>query len=254
VIVRSSFLAEMKLCFARAHYAYDLGLVLKGGGKNPDLLFGTAIHKAIEKFHKEGKEEALAFLQDMEFPQHGVKNRINAITLLNMYVASKPPKLLVAEKDFTFKIGRHEWRGRFDGIAKVNGELYVVEHKTTKPYYLQFKPNDQFISYWAGAKVYFSEVAGILINSLDPHRLEVNRYLITFTLDELKRWRQETKLLLSFYTLCTTKGVFPKSPFACKAFGRDCPYTPLCKADPSQKQLIIDRCYNISREQKELDW
>lgn len=233
---------------------YDLGLVLKGGGANPDLFFGSAVHKAIELYHKKGKDEAVEYLMGLDFPSHGVKCKTNAITLLNMYEASKPPKLLVAEKNFTFRIGRHEWRGRFDGIAKVNGALYVIEHKTTKPYYLQFKPNDQFISYWMGARVYFSDVAGVLVNSLDPQRLEVNRYLVSFNTDELEQWREETKLLLSFYSLCSTKGVFPKTPSACKAFGRDCPYLPLCKADSSQKQLIINRCYNISREQKELAW
>ena len=254
MIVRSSFLSEMKLCKARAHYMYDLGLVKKSDGVNPDLFFGSAIHKAIETYHKVGFAAAKEFLEGQTFQYHPKKTPSAAMTLLELYVASKPPKLLVAEKNFSFKIGRHEWRGRFDGIAKVDGSLFVIEHKTTSPYYLLLKPNDQFISYWAGARVYFSEVAGVLINSLDPSRLEVNRYLVTYTPEELEAWREETKLLLSFYQLCRTKGVFPRTPSACKAYGRDCPYLPLCNSHISMQQMIIDRCYNVCREQKELDW
>ena len=254
MIVRSSFLSEMKLCIARAHFMYDLGLVRTGGSPNPDLFFGSAMHKAIEIFHKQGLREAKIHLNELVFPPHGKKTLGCAISLIEIYAASKPPKLLVAEKDFTYKIGHHEWKGRFDGIAKVNNSLYVVEHKTTNPFYLLMKPNDQFISYWAGARIYFDDVAGVLINSLDPARREVNRYLITFSVEELEEWREETKLLLSFYSLCKTKGAFPKTPSACKAFSRDCPYLPICTATSGQKQLVIDRCYNVCREQKELDW
>lgn len=254
MIVRSSFFSEMKLCLMRAHCMYDLGLRKAGVRRNPDLAFGSLIHKAIELFHKRGRDSASAYIYNATLPPHGKKTLATAAALVNMYISSKPPKLLVAEKDFTFKIGRHTWKGRFDGIVKINGAFYVVEHKTTSPYYLLMKPNDQFISYWAGARTYFPEVAGVLINSLDPTRIEVNRFLITFNEDELERWREETKLFLSFYTLCTTKGIFPKTPSACKAYGRDCPYLPLCTSNPSQIQYIIDRCYNIDRVQKELDW
>jgi len=255
MLIRSSVLAEFKLCPARAHYAYDLGLVRKGAKPSPDLIFGKAIHKAVEVFHKTGSlDEALQALKDFTFPPHKDKTFERAQILVTMYVQGNPLNIVEPEKDFSFKIGRHTWKGRFDGIAEVNGALYVAEHKTTKPFYLQTKPNDQFISYWAGAKITNKDVQGVIINNFDVERCEVRRILVSFSWEEFERWREETKMVLSFYQLCKTRKTFPKVPSSCLAYSRECPYRILCNAEPSIHERIIADFFDINLEARDLSW
>jgi len=255
MVIRSSVLAEFKLCPRRAHYAYDLGLFRKGGRPSVDLVFGKAVHKAVEIFHKVGSlDSALQALNDFDIPPDRDKNIDRARLLVTMYVQGKPLTLVESEKDFSFKIGRHVWKGRFDGIADVNGALYVVEHKTTKPFYLQTKPNDQFIAYWGGARITNKDVQGVIINNFDVERCEVRRILVSFSWEEFQRWREETKLVLSFYQRCKTSGIFPKSPFACKAYGRECSYRILCTADLETRKRIIEDFFETNQEAVDLSW
>lgn len=254
MLIRSSVLSTIKLCPQRAHFSYDLGLVSKNAKPSIDLVFGTIVHKSIELFHKQSKEAALEYLHEVEFEQTNAKSRLKAITLFNSYVETEPLDLIDYEKDFTFKIGKHVWKGRFDGVANLFDSLYIVDHKTTNPYFLSTKPDDQFIAYWMGGRIFYHEVKGVIVNSLDPASLVVKRIIVSYTKDEFEHWRDETKLLLAFYQRCFNVGIFPKTPKACIAYGRQCPFRILCTSPPEVHERIIERYYDVSVEKKEKNW
>lgn len=254
MLLRSSVLSEIKLCVRRAYYTYELGLLPKDAKPSVDLDFGKAVHKALEIYHKESKEAAYAYLKDCVFEETNLKNKRKAALLLEIFIRQGPLKLIENEKEFTFKIGKHVWKGRFDGIAEHFNELYVVEYKTTNPYFLIHKPNDQFIAYWGGGRIFYRDIAGVLLIDLDPKSLTVNRSIVSFTRDEFLRWREETKQVISYYQRCLTAKKFPKTPGACKSYGRNCPFLILCTAQEEIHDRIIEDYFIVSKELKEKSW
>ena len=254
MLIRSSVLSEIKLCVQRAYYTYELGLVSKKAKPSVDLVFGSIIHKAIEIYHKESREVAYAFLRSCNFEETNLKNKRKAVLLLEIYIRQNGFKYIAVERNFSFKIGKHVWKGRFDGIVEYNGELYVVEYKTTNPYFLIHKPNDQLIAYWAGGRISYQNVAGVILISIDPRSLTVNRTVVSFTWDEFLEWREETKLVISYYQRCLTAKKFPKTGGACKSYGRNCPFLILCTAQEEIREKIIEEYFDVSKEHKEKSW
>ena len=247
MIIRSSMLSEMKGCFRKCYYKYTLGLIPSKSKPNVDLLFGKVVHKAIQILHTEGKDAADDFLSVVRFPvSTNKKNRATAKILFNSYAMS-PMNIVAVEKPFSFSIGKHTWKGRFDGIIEVRNALYVADHKTTQAYFLLSKPNDQFISYWKGAKINGYDVQGVVLNHLDPVNFTCSRKLIGFTEKEFRVWREETKVYLSTYQRCLTTEVVPKNPSHCLSYGKKCPYFILCTADEATCEVVKKKFYKINR-------
>lgn len=258
MILRSSLVHDFKQCPAKVCYKYEMGLTpirtgATGQTKN-DLEFGRLIHEAIEKFHLTDLSTALDYINQNSIVETKRKNLRTAKALIKAYATSTSLEMESLEKDFTFKVGSHTWKGRFDGTGFFQGKRWVAEHKTTNPFYLLTKPADQFIAYWIGALVHYQEVEGVLINSLDVDKLEVTQYPVTFTWEEKEEWREETKLLAETYKRYRTKGVFPRYPGACLSYNSMCPYIPLCSEPEGNRQIIMDRCYEVNESMKNLEW
>lgn len=256
MILRSSMVKDIKNCPARAAYKYELGIVpiAKGKGKRNDLDFGKLVHEMIETFHLESYDKALEKIDSFDLSETKRKNKGVAKILLQKYVQKTTVEIIALEKSFNFKIGSHTWQGRFDGIGLFNGALWVIEHKTTNPFYLQFKPNDQFLAYWLGSRVYYPDVAGILINNLDCDKLEVNIIPVTFNDVERDEWIDEMKITAENYKRCKTKGIFPRNEQACFMFNSQCPYLPLCREPEGPREMIQSRCYEVNEKLKNLAW
>ena len=254
MIFRSSLVSTFKICPQRANYAYGMGLRPKGDMPNIDLYFGKVVHKAVEIVHKSSLDDAVAYLEAAEFPPSRRKTKARAKSLVKIYAATNPVKITETERDFELKIGQHTWIGRLDAVGEFQGDLWVVEHKTTNPRYLTIKPNDQFMSYYGGASTYFHDVKGVFVNNFDVDKIEIYRYPTTFEHQEFDAWLDEIKLVLEYYSRCNTRGVFPRSTEGCFAYYRECPYMTLCKADSSSLAYIMSKCYYVDENAKELSW
>ena len=253
--VRSTQIATFKQCPAKAYYRYELGLRKKNTSKGVDLLFGSMLHDAIDAFHTtEDARAGLDVINSTELPFDKIKNQANGRALYVKYVKENPIQVISSEKSFSFKIGNHDWVGRFDGVGKFNGLLYVLEHKTTKPMYLQTKPNDQFIAYWAGALIFYNDISGIIINSLDPTKIALERIFVNYSREEFYEWRDEMKATIEYYVRCRTKGSFPRHPFSCKMFNRQCIFHEICSEPAVSRQTIINMLYEEDKQSKELSW
>jgi hypothetical protein len=255
MIFRSSQFATFKQCPRRAYYKYELGLRKKHDGKNIHLEFGKMLHEAIEAFHRNDAIEAgLEVINEWELPFDKVKNHHVGRSLLMQYARNNTIEVVSYEREFSFSIGNHTWKGRFDNIGIYNGKRFVGEYKTTNPRYLQAKPNDQFISYWAGAMIFYNDIAGIALTNLDPTKVQVSRSFINFSRSEFEEWINETKMVCAYFSRCKGKGDFPRHPQACQSFGRLCPYHELCSEPEVTRQAFIDRFYTVDEEAKNLSW
>ena len=256
MIYRSSQISTAKTCIAKSYFKYHLGLVPKGsGGKNPDLFFGTAVHDAIEIYLNSGIEAANEHLDLLDWPARTQKTLAIAKILLNLFSLKFKDKMLYTEKYFEIEISPDmTLKGKYDLIAENSSGIYVGEYKTTNPFYLMFKPNDQFISYFIASQVDFGEINKVVVYNLDPNSMNIALSLVTFAKEEIDVWLNQTEMFLRFYQQCCDDDIIVKNPGACINFNRKCPYFELCSSTPSVMNMLIEAAFEINEEAKNLSW
>lgn len=257
-IIRSTSFGDWKMCNRKAYYNYVCGYVIKNGVSNPDLFFGTVVHEARKIFHGEGIDKAIEYIHAQDFPPHKLKNPRIAEALIKVYSKKRKAKTICDERSFEFSIGDWTWKGRFDGICTYASKMLVDEAKTTKPFYLQTNPNDQFIAYLIGARNVFSEnVAGVLLDNFDVEKVDVRFYELTYSENDIEEWLRETEFELRKFSDAIEQQVFPKNPNSCTMFGprKRCVYHPLCTAaDEETYDRIVKGLYEVDERKKQQIW
>jgi hypothetical protein len=253
MIFRSSQVSEAKRCVAKAFYKYELGLVKKGEKVNSDLFFGKAVHKGVELSLTQSLEDAVDYLEGLLWPPGRTKSKQTALCLVRQFYHKFDYELISSEEYFTFPIDEDVWKGKFDLVAKKDGELTLIELKTTNPYYLVTKPVDQFISYYIGAKEKYGAKQFVLCN-LDPNSINVSFTRVRYSDDEISEWMVEFAYWKDFYKKCVTDKIIPRTSGACYDYNRQCEYYDICISNPEIRKKVINNCYDISEAQKELEW
>lgn len=255
MILRSTQLKTAKQCVAKSYYRYHLGLRRKGNGKSVDLGYGTLVHEAVEKLLTEGYEEASRFIDETEFYGSGAKTKGTARILLNLFRMKFKDEFITSEQYFKIFLSEEVTLiGKFDFIAKGGFGLYVGELKTTQPYYLMTKPDDQFISYFLAAKEIFTDVQQVVLYNLDPSELNLTLSLITYSDSEIAEWIKETLAFAFYYQKCVEEGMIVRSPGACLDYGYRCEYHELCSASPAIRKKLLEHAFVVDEEQKNLSW
>ena len=246
MIIRSSMMGTFKSCPTKYKYIYVDGLRRAkpdNEAENPHLYFGSALHKAIELYHQEGKEAAdKVWVEYDKRCATAKKNPRIGKSLMRRY-AENPLEPICLEKDFQFNIGNHVWQGRFDMIVEYGGMKMVVDHKTTSFGFDQLKPNDQFTAYYLGAKIYYKDIEGVIVQVLNVSNGKIDRLIINYSEAEIEEWREETKLMLAHITRCTNSGVFPKSK-TCSYWGKACQFKILCTSPPAARERWAQTQFN----------
>ncbi|RLA76242.1 MAG: hypothetical protein DRG33_08070 [Deltaproteobacteria bacterium] len=252
MIIRSTLIRTFKECPAKAHLRYEMGLV-RVGEPSVHLTVGKWMHEAIAKFHLEGFDQAAELLRSKPWASltpHRNKNLQKALSLLYTYARVATWKMEEVERPFNYWLRGYEWRGRFDGLGWWNGDLWIIEHKTSSLPDFQTKPNDQLPLYLLAAHQEGLKVEGILLNLLDFTHLAVTPHPITFTQDELNEWQAEAILVADYYRTCAARGVWPRQTRFCG----QCPYLPICSASPEVRGRIIEGFYEVDEEALNKDW
>jgi len=254
MILRSTFVHVAQRCVREAYYAYHLGLRTSRGGVNVDIFFGSAVHGAIEIALRESEHKAICYLDSLLWPPSKKKTKPAAVILLRNFLRKFKHEVMDTERLFEYDLGRHTWRGKWDLIAKDRG-IVIGEHKTTKPAYLQLKPNTQFIAYYEGAKQEFDSFEKFEVYNLDVESLEVYTHLVNFNQSECDEWREEVQVFADYLDQCFSSGMCPKSDGSCRRYEyRTCQFMDLCTASGSIRDAVMKNCFNFDIQQKELSW
>lgn len=255
MICRSTQLKAAKQCIAKSYYRYELGLRRRGNGKSVDLAFGSLVHNAVEKYLKEGYEKASEYLDREEFYGSGVKTKGTARILLNLFRMKFHDEFICSEQYFKIYLTEDfTLIGKFDFMARGSFGTYVGEIKTSQPYYLISKPDDQFISYYMAAREIWPQTQNVILYNLDPSQMELVLTPISFSADEVKEWQEETKAFLSYYKNCVESGNIVRSPGACLDYGYRCEYMDLCTTSKRIREVLVDNAFEVDEEQKNLAW
>lgn len=253
--IRSSVLNTAQGCIAEAYYRYHLGLVPKQGKQNKDLFFGKAVHKGAEIAIHSSVEDAVTYLEGLLWPAtNGKKKKANAIVLVRAFSRWFNYSLIDTEVSHEMRIGRHSWFGRYDVVARDSG-VVILDNKTSNPSYLIIRPNSQFTGYYIAAQQHYADFERMEIVGLDPDMLELSVYPFKLSKDAQNEWLKETEHFLNFLEDCFEKEVLPRSDSHCVRYGgRLCPYHEICTSAEYLRERIINHCYEVDREQKNLDW
>lgn len=148
-----------------------------------DLRFGSCVHKALEVYYKgrgitnEQIEEVWKDFQDLpESYEEKSKTKANGIKLCRDYIALYDVRdnnweILGTEKKVVIPLGQDEYTVKLDLVAKVNGNIYAVEHKTTSrispTFFSKFSPNTQISAQTTAVEQEFGSCSGVIVNALE---------------------------------------------------------------------------------------
>lgn len=120
-----------------------------------------------------------------------------------------------------------EYGGIYDMLVDFDGQLFVVDHKTTSMmgagYFNQFKPNNQMTGYiWAAGALSGKKVSGALINAIGMFKVGKTRFdrqITSRSDEEIAEWK------MNVYTECCNiqhhkrTGIWPMRTGACTLYG-----------------------------------
>lgn len=168
MILTQSAYTTFASCRKRAELRYERGLVPM---QEPTALrFGSLIHDAIERHHR--GLDALAWITAQPLD---AAERIYALAMLRGYIQrwqSDDFTVVEMERAFRFPlVDGWDAGGKFDGIIRRGGALWLMEHKTASrvdaAYLSRLWVDFQIAWYSAAAeRVYGEPIVGILYNVL----------------------------------------------------------------------------------------
>ncbi len=253
----------------RAFYFTYLRKVGKKGGRLP-LLFGTAMHLALERHYKgESVDSSLeAFDSLPSFSVSGddlrTKDRGKAIFLNYLALYKKEDfTILHAETDFVLPFPGFSYSGRIDLVIRFLEQIYIMDHKTSgrscsSYYFNYFRPDMSTTGYCYACKELMGECAGAQISVLSTARnpkVPFMRAIVNHTPQETEDWREEVihraETVIIAYNRwrngLSYRKAFPRTTNLCSEYG-GCPFRELCIYGDSQRFLYVDTSVHEKKE------
>lgn len=242
---------------------------LEPKGISSALVFGAAIHSALDTYYTDGLVKALSKFSESftEIEGEEARTKANGIKLLEWYAkvyANEPFKVIAKpEVGFVIPLGEHLWGGRMDLPVEWDGQLWIMEHKTTTRmdanYFKQFQLDKQITSYVVGAEEYLGrKCAGCLVNGLEvwkelkrptPKSKTPEQHFVRDPIirsDMLKeRFKLNVARIIRDILWCEANNEFYEAEKrdVCFSYNSECPYATLCKYGEDER--IIANDYNV---------
>ncbi len=278
IVVDNMALQQFRNCFMQGYYRIIRGLVPRDERPRTPLLFGQAVHLALEHYYKGATPEAtIKVFEDYFRPHETMEDDLRTMetgrSLLRAYFKQVRDEFEVVEVERPFRVTLAEddhgeplveYAGRLDLVIRWSstGRLRIMEHKTTSRLgrFIQ-DPNNQGMGYmWGAAKLYpDEEVEAIVFNFLGvyktggkrPSRYEegtaFKRVPAYYSKQRLIQWQLHTVALLHDITTAQERGIFWTNTVSCSLYNGECPYIPLCVAETEkERDTLIEEAYEHS--------
>lgn len=142
------------------------------------------------------------------------------------------------------------WTGRLDAIVSYDGQLLIMDHKTTSilgpTFYDDFVIGSQMLGYtWAARKLGF-DVKGLLLDVIGARKPtksgvgnELQRQRYFYSQEHIDEWEHDTFTAITDFLEHLCRGYFKKSTKWC--FGRygRCQYWDVCTQIPTQREAML---------------
>jgi len=253
----SSCISDVMGCPRMFYYNWVRNLEEKV--EKPALTFGRVFHDVLKCWYKTGNaEEAIKLFQEIPSniqDSHRTKEWGEAI--FKQYITkykTEPYKVLYLEKQFVVEIGERLYAGTVDEIAEWNGQIYVVDHKTTRSLGLSFfdgfRPSPQIDGYCFSCREICGKCHGAIINGISVAKNpkdRFQRYPSSRTDKELDRWRDTFTQWTDIIEACLQTEVWPMNTSYCSRWGK-CRFWELCVYGDDPK--LVEAKFKIREEEK----
>ncbi len=265
-----STLSSFQTC--RKKYYWEHVRNLRPKMKGVALEFGGAIHEGLDVYYKQvatvGNEqaikEAIAKFSGMYQDREGDELRTvaNGVKMLEWYgkkYKDEPFKTVgKPETGFVFFIGDVLYGGRIDLPVDWDGNLWIMEHKTTTRltggYFDQYELDKQVTGYIIAAEEYFKErkVMGCIVNVMEPWKELIRptskskspedhflRKPITRSTFVKERFKLNVQRIVRDITWCHENNEFMEAEKkeVCQYYNRPCPYLQLCQYGENERTI-----------------
>ena len=264
-------------------YQYNMIDGWTSGVESVHLRFGIEYHQAIQEYehaksqgltHDDAVHEVVRellirtadFKPDETTKAGKYKNRRNLLSLVIGYLdhyEDDPAETYImangkpaVELSFRFEL---DWGpecnidqpyilcGHLDRVADFNGQLLVLDHKTTTTtlssyYFDQYEPSNQMTLYtFAGQVVLNTSVKGVCVTGAQIMLSEPNRFVRGFTYrtpDQIHEWLQDLRILFVTAEKFAEMNYWPMNDTACDKFG-GCRFRGICSKDPNVRETFL---------------
>lgn len=256
----------------RRYYYWRMVRHLEKTTISPALEFGRAMHEALDIHYTLGTNEALekfrATYKDIEGDE--IRTVENGVKVLEWYAKvypSEPFKIVgKPEAGFVFQLGDIMWGGRLDLPVEWDGQLWVMEHKTTtrldSNFFKQFALDKQITGYTVGVEECFGrKCSGCIVNAIEVWK-ELKRPTVKskrpedhFVRDPImrssmlkERFKVNVNKIVRDILWCEKENEFyeAEKKDVCFSYNYDCPYRTLCEFGEDPRV--------ISRDYRETVW
>lgn len=242
-IVDSTKLTDSLNCLRYFQLRHELGLVPKDEYIGLPLIFGSAIHAALDELYTSASVvKAMQAFDEVWAGREGdhKRNPAAALRILSEYILTYPNEaftVIATERPFVVPLtDQIAWAGIVDLVGRIDDQLFIMDHKTAS----QIAP-----SYWAqydaGASIQeigylyaVSQLVGQVVRTFAVNVILVDRDKTGFQRrfyvrreDEVVQWKETITNWWSIVLACRQAGQWPKNPHYCGRWGR-CQYIDIC--------------------------
>lgn len=155
------------------------------------------------------------------------------------------------EDQFYVKMIRVFWTGRIDRLCTMEGESWLMDHKTTtmlgEQYWDQFHLSQQMVGYlWACRTLGICDPVGLYLNVLAVpgarrKTIAFERKRFRYFDWHLVEWEQDVSQMVADFIANLARGHFPRNTNSCSGkYGR-CPYFTVCNLPPHNRHAALER-------------
>lgn len=264
-----STLSSFQTC--RKKYYFEHVRHLKPKLKGAALEFGGALHLALDAYYGNDDKEASLILAKKAFSDNWkdregdeIRTVENGIKMLEHYALKykhEPYKVIgKPETGFVFFIGDILFGGRIDLPVEWDGNLWIMEHKTTtrlsSSYFSQYELDKQVTGYIIAAEEYFQrKVYGCIVNVLEPWKEVIRKSVktkqpedhfarspITRSIMLKDRFKLNVQRIVRDIKWCEENDEYMEAEKkeVCHYYNRPCPYLQLCKYGEDERVINND--------------
>jgi hypothetical protein len=222
------------------------------GWRNLDFMCDS-IEKYM-KFYAGNHIEALPLPDGTLFCERGFSLELATLPVHAFF--DYPAALLVSNpidaSESKFYVGELilNWTGRIDMLTKINGELFVVDHKTSSMislgFWTDFTFSNQMIGYTWAAQTMSYPTKGVLINVLGGRKPtpsgkthEFARQRFNYDDAQIREWQRDQCAHVSTFVSHLLDGYFPKSTKWCQSKYGACKYFDVCSLAPKLRGAAL---------------
>ena len=236
-VFNSSCLVDFMHCPRLFYYKWIRRLELKE--EKPSLTFGKVFHEALLVWYQTGdRDEALKVFEKLPASiQDDYRTKEWGQAIFKEYVErykSEPYRTLYLEKEFAVEIGERVLVGTVDKIVDWNGQIYVVDHKTSSSvglsFFNKFRPNVQIDGYCYACRELLGSCSGAIINGISVAKAPKERFardISSRSKEELERYAEVFSYWTGEIERCLREGKWVMNTTSCNRFGR-CVFWELC--------------------------